>query len=134
LIFAVGCVTLKIKSLNYLEKRRILNTSEVDLDSLVAQGNFCLEKGAINDALEFFEKAQFEEGLRKIRSIGLDEGDVFIFRKVNKILKISDSREDLNRIGERALKLGKIRYAIMAFEATGNKEMVEEVKRSSERK
>ncbi len=125
---------MKIKSLNYPEKRRLLNSREPDRESLVAYGNFYLDKGLITDATEFFEKAGFEEGLREIRTISLSEGDVFIFRKVNKILKISGSKEDWNTLGERALKLGKIHYALTAFEAADNKEMVEEVKRHDERK
>jgi len=119
---------LKVKVLTYLEKRKILNSKEIDRSTLVAYGNLYLEKGAVNDALDFFEKAHFEEGIRKIRLLGLNEGDVFIFKKASKMLKIENSRDDWNRVGEKALELGKFRYAAIAFEEAGNEEKAQELR------
>lgn len=119
---------MKVKALTYLEKRKILNSNEIDRNTLVAYGNFYLEKGAVNDALDFFEKAHFEEGIRKIRLLGLDEGDVLIFKKTSKMLKIENSKDDWNRVGEKAMELGKFRYAAIAFEEAGNEEKTQELR------
>lgn len=117
------------KTLTYLEKRRLLNSNEIDRDILVAYGNFYLEAGMINDALDFFEKADFEEGLKKIQRVSLEEGDVFVFKRVNKILGMEILDEQWNEIGNRALELGKSLYAALAFEAAGNSERAKEVRR-----
>jgi len=119
---------LKVKVLTYLEKRKILNSNEIDRNTLVVYGNFYLEKGAVNDALDFFKKAHFEEGIRKIRLLGLDEGDVLIFKKTSKMLKIENSKDDWNRVGEKAMELGKFRYAAIAFEEAGNEEKTQELR------
>lgn len=119
---------MKVKALTYLEKRKILNSNEIDQNMLVAYGNLYLEKGVLNDALDFFEKAHFEEGIRKIRLLGLGEGDVFIFKKASKMLKIENSEDDWNRVGEKAMELGKFRYASIAFEEAGNEEKIQELR------
>ncbi len=117
------------KTLTYLEKRRLLNSNEIDRDTLAGYGNFYLEGGMINDALDFFEKAGIEEGLKKIRQLSLEEGDVFVFKRVNKMLGMKILDEQWNEIGNRALERGKFLYAAMAFEAAGNSDRAEEARR-----
>ena len=114
---------------NYKEKQKVLYKDNAPPATLIAYGDKCLEGGRISDAIDLFQKANYIEGLEKIKDIGIIEGDVMGYQHtLNALDKKGASCEEWNRIGERALELKKYTFAIHAFEKSENVTMVEKVK------
>ena len=119
----------KITLPNYKEKQKVLYKDNAPPATLIAYGDKCLEGGRISDAIDLFQKANYIEGLEKIKDIGIIEGDVMGYQHtLNALDKKGASCEEWNRIGERALELKKYTFAIHAFEKSENVTMVEKVK------
>ncbi len=95
-------------------------------------GEMALEKGLYQDALEFFAKIQDEEGLKKIQTYALDEGDAFLFQAFERFSRQEISDDLWNRLGRNAVQNGKIRFARMAFERTENKEELKNLPENQE--
>jgi tetratricopeptide (TPR) repeat protein len=120
----------KIKLPNYKEKQKVLYKDNAPPAALVAYGDKCLEGGRISDAVDFFQKANYIEGIEKIRDIVIIEGDVMEYQHtLNALGKRDASCKEWNRIGERALELKKYTFAIHAFEKSEDSSMVEKVKK-----
>ncbi|MHB8066723.1 MAG: hypothetical protein ACYDIC_02355 [Desulfobaccales bacterium] len=70
------------------------------------------------DALEFFQKGNHQEGLEKIKAHCLETGDAYLLSRLGK-----DWEPDLwRRVAEKALALGKVRFARRGWEMAGDKE------------
>jgi hypothetical protein len=109
---------------DYRLKQKILyldNTSPADL---INYGNSFLEAGAYSDALDFFQKSNHNEGIRKIKNIAFDNGDVMLFQRAAKALNLELSSTDWENIGEKAMELKKYFFARHALEKTNNEEML----------
>jgi len=120
----------KIKLPNYKEKQKILYKDNATPATLIAYGDKCLEGGRISDAVDFFQKANYLEGLEKIGDVVISEGDVMEYQHtLNALGKKDAACEEWNRIGERALELKKYTFATHAFEKSENVSMVEKVKK-----
>ncbi|HVO83978.1 MAG TPA: hypothetical protein VMU60_06105 [Syntrophobacteria bacterium] len=117
------------KVLGCLKKRDLLNSDRSDPAHCVELGTVYLEEGRISDALEFFEKAGHREGLDRLTERCLDEGDVFLFRRVAKILDLSPRPDQWLRLGDRALSLGKLHFARAAYQEGGAPEKLAQVER-----
>jgi hypothetical protein len=90
---------------------------------LAALGEEALKAGAYTDAFEYFRVAGNQEGLSKLKQIAADEGDSFLLGAIERLgTPLGD--DVWNRVGERALELGKTRFARMAFERTKNETML----------
>ncbi len=98
-----------------------------DRRQCIAYGKIYLEAGNVNDAIDFFAKAKAEDELKALLSRTIEEGDVFLFQKIHKLLESSPSNEQWERLGEAALKLGKLEFAAKAFENANNKERLKEI-------
>ena len=90
---------------------------------LSAPGEAALTENALQDALEYFREAKNENGLKKVEEIALQEGDTFLLLALERS-GTSVSNDLWNRIGEKALELGKTRFARMAFEKSKNEVML----------
>ena len=112
-----------------LKKLDLLNSDRSDPAHCVELGTVYLEEGRISDALEFFEKAGHREGLDRLAERCLDDGDVFLFRKVAKILDVSPGPDQWIKLGDRALSLGKVHFARAAYREGDAPEKVQQVER-----
>jgi len=112
-----------------LNKRDLLNSDRSDPARCVQLGNAYLEEGRISDAIDFFEKARDREGLDRLLERCLGDGDVFLFRKVAKILDLSPGPEEWIKLGDRALSLGKLHFARAAYGQGGAPEKLGQVER-----
>ena len=115
--------------LGCLKKRDLLNSDRSDPPHLVQLGTAYLEDGRISDAIDWFEKARHQEGLDRILERCLDDGDVFLFRKVAKILGVSPGPDQWIKLGDRALSLGKLYFARAAYGEGGAPEKLAQVER-----
>jgi tetratricopeptide (TPR) repeat protein len=113
---------------NYQEKQHILYVKRHPDKDLIAYGNAFLEEGKISDAIDFYQKANYVQGLEKIKGMAELSGDAMLIQQVLKPLKQSVSDEAWNAIGERALELKKYLFALHAFEKSNNITMVGRIK------
>jgi hypothetical protein len=110
------------------ERQKILHSKDKKgtPQQLTAWGEKALSEKLFQDALEYFKAADHREGLEKLKSIALQEGDSFLLVALERAgLPISE--EIWNRAGEKAMELGKIRFAKTAFERAKNEPMVARV-------
>jgi len=110
------------------DRQKILYAKEKsDPKRLVELGSECLKAGYIQDAFEYFQSANDAEGLGKIRSLALEEGDAFLLGSTEKhVGAVSD--DVWNKLGYRAFELGKYRFAKTAFEKTKNEIMLAKIR------
>ena len=103
---------------NCLKKRRLLNEKELSPELCREYGEKFLALQWWEDALEFFQKGNHQEGLGKIKAHCLESGDAFLLGRLGK-----DWDPDLwRRVAEKALELGKLNFARRALEMAGDKE------------
>ena len=112
---------------DFKEKRKTVYSSNTAKETLVDYGNRLLAAQRINDALDFYEKAEYEDGIKKILTMSLNDGDAFIFARVVKILKNRVSAEGWNRVGDNAAERGKYHFALRAYKNSGNQEGVHKI-------
>ena len=99
-----------------LKKRRLLNETELSPELCRDYGEKFLALGWWDDALEFFQRGNYEEGLEKIKAHCLESGDAFLLGRL-----VKDGDPDLwRRVAEKALELGKINFARQALEKAGD--------------
>jgi hypothetical protein len=113
---------------NYQEKQHILYIKRPSEKDLIAYGDAFLEEGKISDAIDFYQKANYVQGLETIKGMAEQSGDVMLLQQVLKALKQTIPGESWNTIGERALKVKKYMFALYAFEKGSNDAMVGRVK------
>ncbi|MBW1974308.1 MAG: hypothetical protein JRI45_01880 [Deltaproteobacteria bacterium] len=104
---------------DYLKKRDLLNDAGLSSDEAKKIGEMCLEDGLIHDALEFFGKAGYEEGLRHILEMAREEGDYFIADAALRFLKEDWSSEGWLELAKRAEELQKFVFASQAYKRAG---------------
>jgi len=113
-----------------LTRRDILYGKNTPAESLREYGDLYLRDGRPNDAVEFFGQARYTEGLRRIRQMAMDEGDLFLFSRAAEFLQEEVSADDWRKLGNKALELGKHLFALKCFEKIGDREGI---KRARER-
>ena len=101
-----------------LKKRRLLNEKELSPDLCREYGEKFLASEWWEDALVFFQKGNYQEGLEKIKAHCLESGDAYLLGRI-----VKDGDPDLwRRVAEKALELGKLSFARRAYEMAGDKE------------
>jgi hypothetical protein len=105
---------------NYLEKRKILHSKGTSPQELKEMGDLFLSHEQWNDAIDFYEKGGYTEGLEEILRISKDMGDFFMFRRIQEILKKNPSMEEWESLGDRAMELGRYQDARKAYEMSQN--------------
>jgi hypothetical protein len=73
----------------------------------------------LNDALDFFEKAQHFEGVSKIKDLAIQSGDLFLYKRCCNILKTKESNKELLELAEKAISSGKVSFASQVYETLG---------------
>ena len=115
------------KILSCLKKRDLLHNPSIGGDELAQYGWEYLKQDRPVDALDFFEKAQNLEGIRRIREWSLEQGDPFLLQQTGKLLKEPAPEDTWRKIGEKALAAGRLQQALMAFNALADEEKIQEI-------
>ncbi|MGZ3649349.1 MAG: hypothetical protein ACXU9G_10030 [Syntrophales bacterium] len=113
---------------NYQEKQHILYVKHHSEKDLIAYGDAFLEEGKTSDAIDFYQKANYIQGLETIKSMAQQSGDVMLLQQVLKPLRQTIAEETWNAMGERALELKKYLFALYAFEKVNNNAMAGRIK------
>jgi hypothetical protein len=110
-----------------LKKRDLLNSDRVDNSELIKLGQNYLQERFISDCIDFFEKAEHFEGLTQLKEKCAAEGDYFLYHRLARILRDSPSPEEWTQLGDKALGLGKLLFASLAYERADNHEKAAQV-------
>ncbi|MGD0277741.1 MAG: hypothetical protein ABSC11_00385 [Smithella sp.] len=114
---------------DYRLKQKILYVDKVNPSSLQNYGDLFLEEGHLSDALDFYQKANHNSGLQKIKEIAFNNGDVMLFQQAVKALNLELKPADWEGIGQKAMELKKYSFAQHALEKTNNEEMLNSLKK-----
>jgi len=117
---------------NYLKKRKLLYSKGSSLEELKGLGDRFFQEEQLNDAIDFYEKAEYKEGLEAIGRLSKDKGDFFSFRRVVDVLKREVSGEEWEALGDRAQELGCLHNAIKAYRMGQNDLKLQSVEKKIE--
>ena len=84
---------------------------QLPVAQLLKWGRLYEEEGLINDAIDFYEKANSPESLENLLPLALQEGDAFIYARLIKALGRQAAADEWIRLGKRAAELGKDDFA-----------------------
>ncbi len=115
------------KILSCLKKRDLLHSPNNAPEELSQYGREYLQANRLVDALDFFEKAQDQEGIRQIKKISLEEGDFFLLQQSSKLLKEPVPDEVWKGLGETNLSQGKLQEALSAFKVIKDEAKIQEI-------
>lgn len=103
------------ESLSCLAKRDLLNQTAVPVEKLLSWGNQYEQSGMLHDAVNFYEKAKATDALHSLLKIVQEEGDTFLFKRINRILNRVPDRSEWLALAHQAERLGKEAFAAEAF-------------------
>jgi hypothetical protein len=110
----------------FLKKRKLLWETK-DADTMAKYGDLYLGEGSVDDAVDFYERAKHNDGFKKVLQIAKSEGNLYLYRKMCRLLKIQPDKAALEEVGNKAIELGKFSMALEAFKSAGNTMMIEKV-------
>lgn len=115
--------------LSCLKKRDLIQEGSSDREALNRYGREYAAQGRSLEALEFFEQTRDEEGLRALKTRGLEEGDPFLFKQACRLLKEIPDSADWKTVGEKALAAGRTLQALAVFRSLGDDVRIGEVEK-----
>jgi len=113
-----------LKLPDYRLKQKILYLDKTSSNDLIRYGNLFYEAGAYSDALDFFQKSNYTEGIMELKNIALKSGDVMLFQRSAKAMNMELSPLDWENIGKKAMELKKYFFARHALEKANNQEIL----------
>ncbi|MGV8056507.1 MAG: hypothetical protein AB2L12_00500 [Smithellaceae bacterium] len=120
---------MTIKKLpDYRLKQKILYVDHANIETLKNYGDLFFTEGNFSDALDFYQKANFTDGLQNIKNAALESGDVMLFQRTAKALNLELKTTDWENIGQTALRLKKYLFARHALEKANNAELLNSLK------
>ena len=117
------------KLLSCLKKRDLLSSGKADKSELIKLGERYLQEDRLSDTIDFFEKAEYFEGLTQLKEQCVAKGDYFLFQRLANILRESPSSEEWIQLGDKALHLGKLLFARSAYQQAESPEKVAQVEK-----
>ncbi|RLB57996.1 MAG: hypothetical protein DRI34_06200 [Deltaproteobacteria bacterium] len=114
---------------HYKEKQAMLHGKEIRPEQLVEVGKRQLAAGWYSDAIDFFARAEYREGLEQVRRVAIEEGDVFLLRKILRAGAEEADDEQWQRLADNARRLGKLEFAREGYRLAGNRKALDEVDR-----
>lgn len=107
-----GGAAMGIKDkLGCMEKRDLLNQTVASTETLLAYGSRYEELGMVHDAVDFYEKAGAQELLHRLLREAQNDGDLFLFKRICRILGHTPDRQEWLELSLRAEVLGKEAFA-----------------------
>jgi hypothetical protein len=113
----------------FFERRDALFAAQPNRDRLRGQGQIFLEAGLLDNALEFFVKAEDLAGLAHVEEAARRTGDAFSMETALKALGKTAAPADWAAVGETALEAGLLWFAYRAFEKADHQDGLERTRR-----
>lgn len=108
--------------LNCLGKRDLLNEQPGSTEVLLAWAQRFVERQLLPDAVDFYAKAGAQEHLRELMQVTVEEGDAFLFKRINRCLGREAEQREWLLLAEHARRLGKAAFAAEALRQAGVEE------------
>jgi len=107
--------------MNCVQKRDLLHDDKTRPEEFLRAAETYLDSGAVADALAFYLRAESDEGVERVRSLALEEGDTFLLEQM-KLAGKEIPPADWRAAAGRAREKGKIAFAVRALRAAGDEE------------
>jgi hypothetical protein len=104
------------------KKQKKLHDRKIAGDELISLGERYLEQGRLFDASLFFRKAGHREGMERLKTLALEQGDSFLFQVAISGDFGPGNTKEWEALGEKAMQLKKFSHAVRAFHAAENEE------------
>lgn len=115
------------KQLSCLAKRDLLNEQSAAADVLLSWARHFAEREMLPDAVDFYEKAGAKDQLQELLKVAMEDGDVFLFKRINRCLGREPEQREWLRLAGHAQQLGKDAYAAQALRQAGVEEAAGEL-------
>ena len=102
-----------------MRRRNILYGDDSKPAELIRLGESYLEEGLLLDALEFFARAEHEDGIETIRTRAVRDGDAFLGLRLVQLGLAPLDAARWKELAASAASKGLDRYAAMALEQAG---------------
>jgi len=89
-------------------------------ERLIEYGTAYESEGRNSDALEFFWRAGFVEGMERIAGRAVEEGDFFLYRQAMNFMERAMSAGELSALSVSAEQRGKLFFALSAAREAGD--------------
>ena len=113
-----------MRIIDYRSKQKILYIERTNPADLQNYGDTFFDEGHYPDALEFYQRAESQSGLQKIKDIALELGDVMLFQQAARALRLELKPADWDAVGRKAMELKKYLFAQYAMQKADNQEML----------
>ena len=120
---------INLKLPDYRLRQKLLYVDKVNPQDLQNYGDLFFEEGRLSDALDFYQKANHNSGLQKIKEAAFNSGDVMLWKQAAKILNLELKPADWESIGQKAIELKKYSFASHALKEANNEEMLNSLKK-----
>lgn len=114
---------------DYRIKQKILYIDKTGPETLKNCGDLFFAEGNLSDALDFYAKADFTEGMQKIKTAAGETGDTMLFQRAAKALNWEPAPADWENLAKAALDLKKYLFARHALEKTHNEELLQSLQK-----
>ncbi len=105
--------------LSCLEKRDLLNDAAVSIETLLSWGRHYDEVGSLYEAVDFYEKGGDKDALARILTKAREAGNLFLYRRICRILGYEPSPDEWLALAKQAEQLGKLTFADEAYRLGG---------------
>jgi hypothetical protein len=112
---------------NCLKKRNLLNSNKADRSELIRLGEQYLQEEQLSDTIDFYQKAEYQEGLSQLKERAILDGDYFLYHRLVKALQDTPEREEWLRLGDNAFNQGKLQFARSAYRQADQSEKLARV-------
>ena len=102
------------QDLHCLKRRELLHAANAAPAKLTEVGRDFVVSGHLSDAVDFMVKAGDNEGLERLIEVTLDEGDLFLYKRIKRELGQTPEARDLKVLAENARRQGKEAFALQA--------------------
>ena len=120
---------INLKLPDYRLRQKLLYVDKVNPQDLQNYGDLFFEEGRLSDALDFYQKANHNNGLQKVKEAAFNSGDVMLWKQAAKILNLELKPADWESIGQKAIELKKYSFASHALKEANNEEMLNSLKK-----
>jgi len=105
--------------LSCLAKRDLLNEQSASADVLLSWAQHFVERELLPDAVDFYEKAGAKDQLHELLKVAVEEGDAFLFKRINRCLGRGPEQQEWLLLASNAQRLGKDAFALEALRQAG---------------
>jgi hypothetical protein len=108
--------------LSCLAKRDLLNEQSASVEVLLSWAQRFVELELLPDAVDFYEKAGVKDQLRELLKVVQEEGDAFLFKRINRCLGREPEQREWLLLAGYAEQMGKEAFAAEALRQAGMEE------------